>query len=100
LFLLIGIHVLNDSRILSTSLDQRLNLWEINFYDQEIKKDNSKNEIDKRNEFNLIKSEFVDVCDPSSMNILNITDNIVYVTIVGIGIEIFKYEYIQRYTQK
>lgn len=79
-------------------------MWEIDFYsrdkiDKIDKVKYSKNEFDKRNEFKLIKSEFVDVCDPSSMNILRISDNIVYVTIVGIGIEIFKYEYIQNYTK-
>ncbi|RGB33966.1 WD40-repeat-containing domain protein [Rhizophagus diaphanus] len=171
-----GIHVLNDTKILSTALDQRLDLWEIDFYsrdkidevkylvdkydevkyskdefdkrdevkyskdeiDKRIEEKYSKDEIDKsievkyskdeidkrievkysknefdkrieekyfkdkfdkRNEFKLIKSEFVDVCDPSSMNTLRISDNIVYVTIVGIGIEIFKYEYIQKYTK-
>ncbi|CAB4402633.1 unnamed protein product [Rhizophagus irregularis] len=158
-----GINVLNDTKILSTALDQRLNLWEIDFYsrdkidkidevkyfvdkcdevkyskdefdkrnevkyskdeidkrneekysknefdkrdevkyskDEFDKRNEVKNEIDKRNEFKLIKSEFVVVCDPSSMNTLSISDNIVYITIVGIGIEIFKYEYIQKYTK-
>ncbi|GES97579.1 WD repeat-containing protein 6 [Rhizophagus clarus] len=130
-----GIHVLNDTKILSMSLDQRLNLWEIDFYSRDkmkseiIESEIIKSKIDEHLDsvskkfdkivenpesvdksiiqksetyehdndgFKLIKSEFVDVCDPSSMNILSITDNIIYVTIVGIGIEIFKYEYIQK----
>jgi len=80
-YVILGTHILSDTKILSTSLDQRLNLWEIDFDKQD--------EIDNVG-FKLIKSEFVDVCDPSSMDILNINGNDVYIAIAGIGVEIFK----------
>ncbi|CAI2164202.1 6485_t:CDS:10 [Funneliformis geosporum] len=83
-----GVHMLSDTKILSTSLDQRLNLWEVDFCIPD-EMDNAKDKIDIYEGLKLVKSEFVDVCDPNSMDILNI-NGYVNVAIAGIGIEIFK----------
>ncbi|CAG8661485.1 11917_t:CDS:10, partial [Dentiscutata erythropus] len=77
-----GINIIDDSTILSTSIDQRLNLWNITFKNLESK-------------FELIKSEFIDVCDPSCMDVLRFNDgndknDKLMIAISGVGIELFQ----------
>ncbi|CAG8743115.1 14062_t:CDS:1, partial [Dentiscutata heterogama] len=64
------IHIINDSTILSTSIDQRLNLWSITF--KNLVNNGEISEQNEESKFELIKSEFVDVCDPSCMDVLRI----------------------------
>lgn len=40
--------------------------------------------------FKLINTEFVNVCDSSSMDVLNYNESEDFISIVGIGLEIFK----------
>ncbi|CAG8498991.1 7232_t:CDS:10 [Acaulospora morrowiae] len=83
-----GICVINDSLILSTSLDQRLNLWAISSLDL----GDSVHGWGNNQEIRLITSKFIDVCDPSSMDTLDTEESETNIfSITGIGIEIFKH---------
>lgn len=84
--------MVNDSTILSTSIDQRLNLWNITFSNLFNDKISEKNDESK---FELIKSEFINVCDPCCMDVLKINSrndktNKLMVAISGIGIELLQ----------
>ncbi|RHZ50868.1 hypothetical protein Glove_490g36 [Diversispora epigaea] len=94
----ISIQIINDTLLFSISLDQHLNLWKIPYLDsigsKESKnfRDNIGSNRDNDQEFQLIKSEFINVHDISSMDISNIGDSgEMIISITGIGIELLKF---------
>ncbi|CAG8549444.1 9494_t:CDS:10 [Gigaspora margarita] len=88
-----GIRIINGSTILSTSIDQRLNLWNITF--KNLINNDEISEQSEESKFELIKSEFVNVCDPCCMDVLRINDgndknDKLMIATSGIGIELFQ----------
>ncbi|CAG8467892.1 4567_t:CDS:10 [Ambispora leptoticha] len=94
-----GVHIINDTTFVTSSLDQRLNVWKL------VKKKITPDSKEKDYAFKLVASEFVNVRDPSAMGATQyvsissdkdqahkgeVIASKTQIAVTGIGIELFE----------